>query len=418
MLKPPHPIARAAYALAMSVNPNNHALDGGRASSRDGVRGGRRAGEDVRRFRGISAISPAAVPSPTSKRYGSRASCNQGRAHGCLRPGPLHPYPHLRRARPASSPSPADDTGRMDLDCTRTCARDARHRHRCGHARHHCRRRGRSAGPAFWSCSRSTASASTLTQPTAATSCSPAISAPEARAAFDADPARGLARRRSAQARPATLWLRLHPLPRPHRRPLLQARFALHLFHLEGPAPRPDLAGVLARRSLGGRAVGYAAAAAVRTPAASSRGGSKPDAKRRWPCAQRLAADPRFVLPIAPPALDILFWARAAQSIANPPPARRRFSTRPAGATSISPSPLCRPASFPPEPGPIPRTRSVTCLRSVMMKPEHLRLGGRDRPSGSTRPRPPSSPASIPTNGQFSGIEMITAAPWSVHFPV
>ena len=33
MLKPPHPIARAAYALAMTVNPNNHALDGGRASS-------------------------------------------------------------------------------------------------------------------------------------------------------------------------------------------------------------------------------------------------------------------------------------------------------------------------------------------------------------------------------------------------
>jgi tyrosine decarboxylase/aspartate 1-decarboxylase len=33
MLKPPHPIARAAYALAMAINPNNHALDGGRASS-------------------------------------------------------------------------------------------------------------------------------------------------------------------------------------------------------------------------------------------------------------------------------------------------------------------------------------------------------------------------------------------------
>jgi glutamate/tyrosine decarboxylase-like PLP-dependent enzyme len=33
MLKPPHPIARAAYTLAMSINPNNHALDGGRASS-------------------------------------------------------------------------------------------------------------------------------------------------------------------------------------------------------------------------------------------------------------------------------------------------------------------------------------------------------------------------------------------------
>jgi glutamate/tyrosine decarboxylase-like PLP-dependent enzyme len=33
MLKPPHPVARAAYALAMSINPNNHARDGGWASS-------------------------------------------------------------------------------------------------------------------------------------------------------------------------------------------------------------------------------------------------------------------------------------------------------------------------------------------------------------------------------------------------
>ena len=33
MLKPPHPIARMAYMLAMWINPNNHALDGGRASS-------------------------------------------------------------------------------------------------------------------------------------------------------------------------------------------------------------------------------------------------------------------------------------------------------------------------------------------------------------------------------------------------
>jgi glutamate/tyrosine decarboxylase-like PLP-dependent enzyme len=33
MLKPPHPVARLAYQLAMWINPNNHALDGGRASS-------------------------------------------------------------------------------------------------------------------------------------------------------------------------------------------------------------------------------------------------------------------------------------------------------------------------------------------------------------------------------------------------
>src|SRR5260370_42375024 len=33
MLKPPHALARLAYALAMWINPNNHALDGGRATS-------------------------------------------------------------------------------------------------------------------------------------------------------------------------------------------------------------------------------------------------------------------------------------------------------------------------------------------------------------------------------------------------
>src|SRR6056297_3539758 len=33
MLKPPHPVARMAYTLALWLNPNNHALDGGRASS-------------------------------------------------------------------------------------------------------------------------------------------------------------------------------------------------------------------------------------------------------------------------------------------------------------------------------------------------------------------------------------------------
>ncbi len=33
MLKPPHPVARLAYTLSLWINPNNHALDGGRASS-------------------------------------------------------------------------------------------------------------------------------------------------------------------------------------------------------------------------------------------------------------------------------------------------------------------------------------------------------------------------------------------------
>src|ERR1035441_1160462 len=46
MLKPPHPLARAAYALAMNLNPNNHARDGGRASSE----------MEIEAVRGIAAI--------------------------------------------------------------------------------------------------------------------------------------------------------------------------------------------------------------------------------------------------------------------------------------------------------------------------------------------------------------------------
>src|SRR5277367_5480900 len=34
MLKPPHPAAVAGYVAAMLINPNNHALDGGLATSR------------------------------------------------------------------------------------------------------------------------------------------------------------------------------------------------------------------------------------------------------------------------------------------------------------------------------------------------------------------------------------------------
>ena len=33
MMKPPHPVARLAYSLALWINPNNHSMDGGRASS-------------------------------------------------------------------------------------------------------------------------------------------------------------------------------------------------------------------------------------------------------------------------------------------------------------------------------------------------------------------------------------------------
>ena len=54
-------------------------------------------------------------------------------------------------------------------------------------------------------------------------------------------------RRRPAQARPAALRLRRGAVPRPGRRAPLQARLALHLLHVRRPAPGRDLARVLTR---------------------------------------------------------------------------------------------------------------------------------------------------------------------------
>ena len=48
MLKPPHPVAAAAYLAAMLVNPNNHALDASQATSPMEVEVVEAAGADVR----------------------------------------------------------------------------------------------------------------------------------------------------------------------------------------------------------------------------------------------------------------------------------------------------------------------------------------------------------------------------------
>jgi hypothetical protein len=90
----------------------------------------------------------------------------------------------------------------------------------------------------------------------------------------------------------------------------------------------------------------------------------------------RLAADPRFLLPIAEPELDILFWsvpdATVAESSAKAQAifdesARRNLYLALAGLPV---------RFFPPQtwPGADPDAY-VTCLRSVQMKPEHLAWG-------------------------------------------
>ena len=114
MLKPPHSIARAAYALATWINPNNHALDGGRASSameKEAVAADRR---DVRLAGTPGAFVRRRDDGQPRSPVGCRPACIRGRKSSrpisritrtnafplCLQ----LPFAHV----------PTDDRGRMD----------------------------------------------------------------------------------------------------------------------------------------------------------------------------------------------------------------------------------------------------------------------------------------------------------------
>jgi tyrosine decarboxylase/aspartate 1-decarboxylase len=114
MLKPPHAVARLAYALAMWINPNNHALDGGRASSAME----KEAVADIARMFGW----PAHLGHLTSG--GTMANLEALWIAGELKPGATvlassqaH-YTHSRISAVLKLPFeslPADTKGRMDL---------------------------------------------------------------------------------------------------------------------------------------------------------------------------------------------------------------------------------------------------------------------------------------------------------------
>jgi glutamate/tyrosine decarboxylase-like PLP-dependent enzyme len=119
MLKPPHPIARVAYAMAMSVNPNNHALDGGRASS-------------AMEFEAVAALAKMfGWPQHLGHLASSGTFANlealwiagqlhreQGRVRAVAASDQAH-YTHQRISGVLGLPFVcirSDDTGRMDLD--------------------------------------------------------------------------------------------------------------------------------------------------------------------------------------------------------------------------------------------------------------------------------------------------------------
>ena len=114
MLKPPHPLARAAYALAMSINPNNHARDGGRASSEMEIEAVRQLAsmfgwtEYLGHLTSSGTIANLEALWVSSKVSAARRIIGSAQAH----------YTHQRISSVLSlnySSVPADNQGRIDL---------------------------------------------------------------------------------------------------------------------------------------------------------------------------------------------------------------------------------------------------------------------------------------------------------------
>ena len=115
MLKPPHSIARLAYMLAMWINPNNHALDGGRASS----------AMEKETVAGIANMFGWKTHLGHLCGGGTMANMEALWVSGCLNPGKkivaseqAH-YTHNRLSEVLSLPFqsiPCDDRAKMDLD--------------------------------------------------------------------------------------------------------------------------------------------------------------------------------------------------------------------------------------------------------------------------------------------------------------
>lgn len=118
MLKPPHAVARIAYALSLWINPNNHALDGGRASSameKECIRAiGRMFGldEPLGHLCGGGTMANLEALWVSGRLEPGRAIVASSQAH----------YTHARISEVlglAFEAIPADNEGRMDVEALR-----------------------------------------------------------------------------------------------------------------------------------------------------------------------------------------------------------------------------------------------------------------------------------------------------------
>ncbi|HEX9199653.1 MAG TPA: aminotransferase class V-fold PLP-dependent enzyme [Acidobacteriaceae bacterium] len=373
MLKPPHPIARAAYAMAMSLNPNNHALDGGRASS-------------AMEFEAVAALAKMFGWSQHLGHLSSGGTFANLEALWIARQ--LHPgravvasdqahYTHTRISGVLGIPFTAirtDDSGRMDLSelehvlkmqdvgtvvatlgTTALGAVDPLDRILELQARHKFRIHVDAAYGGYFTLARNLG--------------------PAARAAFDAIPhADSLVvdpHKHGLQPYGCGCILFRDPtLGRFYKHDSPFTYFTskdLHLGEISLECSRAGASAVAlwATQKLLPYEVGGEFALGLET------GREAALAMHR-----KLAADPRFAMPIAAPQLDILFWVPRGQTPEESSAySQAIFDEARRGDLYLALAKL--PARFFPQ-GTWPTQveseldRPVTCLRSVMMKPEHL----------------------------------------------
>jgi len=395
MLKPPHPIARAAYALAMSVNPNNHALDGGRASSAmeleaiaalarmfgwagseegPGYLGhltssGTFANLEALWVSGCTAREAGGQPARRDQFHTAAAIASSDQAH----------YTHARISAVLGLPHiaiPSDNSGRMDLDAleraldthqigavvvtlgtTAVGAVDPLDRILALRERYQFRIHVDAAYGGYFTLAGNLA--------------------PEDRAAFDA-----IAHADSIVVDPhkhglqpygcGAILFRDPSVGRFYKHDSPYTYFTskdLHLGEISLECSRAGASAVAlwATQQLLPYAHGGQFAQGLEAGREAALG-----------LHQRLARDPRFALPSAPPALDILFFTpraatpaeSSARALAIFDEARRRDLYL---ALATLPTRFFPRRTWPERPSPpTDAAGTVTCLRSVLMKPEHL----------------------------------------------
>jgi len=373
MLKPPHPIARAAYTLAMSVNPNNHALDGGRASS-------------AMEFEAVAALaamfgfpqhlghlsSSGTFANLEALWVASQLHREQGRVRSVAASDQAH-YTHTRVSAVLGLPCitiHSDHAGCMDLNALELALQT----------------RGID-----------TVVATLGTTATGAVDPLDGILElqkkygfrvhvdaayggyfmlagnldPRTRAAFDAIPQAD-----SVAVDPHKHGLQPYGCGAVLFRDPTVGRFYKHdspyTYFTSKDLHLGEISLECSRAGASAVALWATQRLLPYTVGGEFARGLEAGREAALAMRQRLAADPRFVLPIAPPALDIVFWAARGRTVEEAS-ARSRAIFAEARRRDLYFALATLPARFFPAatwPG-CPADAHVTCLRSVMMKPEH-----------------------------------------------